>query len=165
MNKKLAQQIIEMKEIDQDLRLKARPGKDILNYLIYIIDVMHNYKIRKIIDKYGYPSKNLIGKRGIESFWLLIQHQDYDIELQEDCLMHCDFDKKCRAYLTDRVNVNKGKPQIYGTQFYPNKHGKFVPRSIKDKKNLAKRRKEFGLGPFRGYKKKLLEIHKKTNKL
>lgn len=60
----------------------------------------------------------------------------------------------------DRVNINEGKPQIFGTQFFVNKNNKFIPKPIQYKKNLAKRRKDFGLPPFHEYKKFLLKRHK-----
>ena len=64
-----------------------------------------------------------------------------------------DISKTNIAYLKDRVLVNNGKKQLFGTQFYTNKKGIFGPRPIKDIKNLNKRRKEYGLPPFSEYKK------------
>ena len=58
------------------------------------------------------------------------------------------------AYLKDRINVNRGRLQIYGTQFYL-KNNKLVPRAIRDKKNLNKRRKKYGLETFAIYQKKM----------
>ena len=45
------------------------------------------------------------------------------------------------AFLTDRILVNKGMEQIYGTQFYRNKAGKPVQKPIKDIDNIDRRRK------------------------
>ncbi len=63
------------------------------------------------------------------------------------------------AYLTDRILVNQGKPQIYGTQFYLNKKGRLIPRIIKNKKDLNKRRKKIGLQSFAEYKSILKKKH------
>lgn len=136
--------IIEMAKIDQELRTQAKPGKELINYLIYAIDGIHNYRLRKIIEKYGYPTQKTMGKEVINSFWLLIQHQDYDIDLQENCLKNCDFEPKDKAYLTDRVLVNKGKKQIYGTQF-KRIDGKLTPAPMENKANVNKKRKAAGL--------------------
>ena len=81
----------------------------------------------------------------MEAFWLLVQHQDYDVKLQEKCLKHCDFNLKNKSYLTDRIMVNREGTQIYGTQFN---------KPIIDKKNVDKRRKEMGLEPLKDYLKK-----------
>lgn len=146
MNKKLQQQIMEMREIEQDLRTRlAKPGKELPNYVIYAIDICHNYRLKQIINKFGFPMRKLIGKKGMKAFWLLIQHQDYDIDLQEGCLNYCDFDLQEKAFLTDRISINKGKKQIYGTQFnFP----------IEDIKNVDKKRKQMNLEPLKEYLRK-----------
>lgn len=169
INKELTEYISEMAEVDQRLR-KIRPRDPELlygipNYLVYAIDGVHNWRIHKIIEKYGYPTQKLVGKKGMRKFFILIQHQDFDHELQKICLEQCDFNKENNAPLTDRVLVNAGKPQIYGTQFYRNKEGEMVPRPIKNKKNLSKRRKAVGLGSFSEYKKLIEKAGKETKRL
>jgi len=146
MNKLLADQIIEMANVDQLVRKNAKPGVhfDSANFLVYAVDGANNQYVQRIIESYGYPSTKLIGKEALHAFWLLVQHQDFDLNLQEACLKKCDFDKKDKAYLTDRIYKAKGIPQIYGTQ-YIRKNGKLVLLDIKDEKNLKKRRKEVGL--------------------
>lgn len=146
MNKKLAQKIIEMKNIDQEMRFQSRkPGKNLTNFIIYAIDGVHGHRIKSIIKDYGYPTHKLIGKEGMEAFWLLVQHQDYDVKLQERCFKYCDFNSKNKAYLIDRVRANTERPQIYGTQFNA---------PIADEKNVDKRRKKVGLEPLEEYLKR-----------
>jgi len=151
MSKKIANDISEMGRVDQGVREECAKSPS-LKYLVYAIDQIHNYRIHKIIKEFGYPDEKLIGKKGLRDFWLLVQHQDNDLKLQEDCLKKCGFASKEKAYLTDRVLVNQGKSQLYGTQFYLDK-SKLKPRSIKDRENLEKRRKEAGLSPFAEYSK------------
>lgn len=95
----------------------------------------------------------------MNAFWLLIQHQDFDLDLQKACLKKCDFNKKDKAYLTDRILVSQGKKQKYGTQFYKNKKGNLVPRPIKALDQLDKRRKNVGLESFSRYKKKIKKVN------
>lgn len=169
INKELAEYISEMAEADQGVR-KMRPRDPELlygipNYLVYAIDGVNNWRIHKIIEKHGYPTQKLVGKRGMFKFWILIQHQDFDHELQKICLEQCDFNEQNNALLTDRVLVNAGKSQIYGTQFYRNKKGEMVSRPIKDRGNLSKRRKAVGLGSFSEDKKLIEKIGKETKRL
>jgi len=146
MNKILLNLVTEMAKADQDLRLKTKPGKNLGNFLIYCVDAIHNYRIKEILKKYGYPSQKLIGEEGMRSFWLLIQHQDFDIDLQEKCLKHCDFEPRNKAYLTDRILVNKGEKQKFGTQFiFSPEKNKFIPKPIADLKNINALRTEYGL--------------------
>ena len=107
INKKLVLQIKEMFDVDQDLRKQgamnakltqplfnlcqnakntkkgSNLGLGLANFMVYIIDAVHNYRILRIIEKYGYPVKKLIGKEIMFYFFVLIQHQDHDLELQE----------------------------------------------------------------------------------
>ncbi len=151
MKKRLSQYIKEMAEIDQELRFKAQPGRDFANFLIYAVDAIHNYRLHKIIKEHGYPTKKLVGGEGMRSFWLLIQHQDYDLELQENCLTHCNFDPKEKAYLTDRVLINKGEKQLFGTQHKITSNKHLILSPVKDRKNLGKRRRNAGLEPLERY--------------
>jgi len=175
IDKKLLQAIKMMFEVDQDLRLqcvankkiqvplfemnnkdygkikgeKLLKGASLGGALIYILDNVHNIRIWNIIDKYGYPTSKLIGKNGMHYFHILIQHQDYDLKLQEECLKKCDFSPKDKAYLTDRVLLNSGKKQIYGTQFFFDKKiGKLEMKPVENSKMVNRKRKEVGIGPW-----------------
>lgn len=118
-------QVTEMAKIDQDLRFSAmrartrqkKPGLTLKNYMIYVTDWVHSQRLKGLIKKFGYPDMRSFGKEGMASFWLLIQHQDYDTELQKDCLKNCSFSKTQFEHLMDRILLNEGKPQRYGTQF------------------------------------------------
>ncbi|TSC96384.1 MAG: Uncharacterized protein Athens101426_389 [Parcubacteria group bacterium Athens1014_26] len=71
-----------------------------------------------------------------------------------------DIAKENIAYLKDRILINEGKKQLFGTQFITNKqNNKLTPRPIKDIKNLEKRRKEYNLPLFLDY----LEMAKSHN--
>lgn len=147
-NKQLAQFITEMARVDQEARFQATPGRNQSTFLVYTIDAVHNYRLHRIIEAYGYPTKSLIGARALRSFLILVQHQDFDQPLQAECLAHCDFAPKERALLTDRVLVNAGKKQIYGTQFY--RAGKrLIPRPIADRRSVNRRRATVGLNTLK----------------
>jgi hypothetical protein len=49
------------------------------------------------------------------------------------------------AYLTDRIAVLEGKPQLYGTQFDWDKHGNLSPNLFDDLNKVNERRKSIGL--------------------
>lgn len=78
--------------------------------------------LKKIINKIGWPSEQLVGIKGEQSAWLIAQHSP-DITLQQRCLeliKRLPLTKERREYieyLTDRILINKGENQIYGTQF------------------------------------------------
>jgi len=157
MNKQLKIKILKMVEIDQKMRSGLKKGGKWENK----IDVKNTREMKKIVKKYGWPDIDLVGEEGSNGAWLLVQHADLDVEFQKKCLKLIKKkikDKKISlinyAYLKDRINVNRGRLQIYGTQFYL-KNNKLVPRAIRDKKNLNKRRKKYGLETFAIYQKKM----------
>lgn len=111
MNQDLVNKINKMVEVEQNIRFN-RPYK----ITVLLVDFINKLKIKRIISKYGYPNKELLGDDGLQKFWLLIQHMDRDRELQEQCLEKCGFAPIEYAHLYDRVQVNKGLEQKYGTQ-------------------------------------------------
>ena len=62
------------------------------------------------------------------------------------------------AYLEDRVRVNAGERQLYGTQFTVT-DGRFGPHPIDDPQRLDERRAEAGLEPFADYETRMQAHH------
>lgn len=74
-----------------------------------------------------------------------------------------EVEKSSIAYLTDRVRVNRGQPQIYGTQFTIYDNGEYGPRTIEDVENVDERRREMGIkASFEDYKKMMEESNRVT---
>lgn len=168
MNKSLVNKIRKWKDFEQKLRFQA--GREftktnklgIYNDLVYIIDSINNLRIKEIISKHGYPTRKLLGTVGMKNFWLLIQHQDEDLDLQLECLANSDFAPVEKAYLTDRVLLAQGKKQKYGTQF-TTKKGKRVSQPIDKKSNVNAIRKSVGLESLEKYLEKANSLLKKMS--
>jgi hypothetical protein len=121
----------------------------------------HSARIAEIIAASGWPGLSQVGEDGSSAAWLLVQHADHDVELQERALMLLEqavaagqASARNFAYLTDRVCVNLDRRQVYGTQF----HGggaSFGPCPITDAVRLDKRRASMGLEPFAEYERSL----------
>jgi hypothetical protein len=56
------------------------------------------------------------------------------------------------AYLEDRIRINAGRPQLYGTQFISDDTGALRPQPIDHPDTLNDRRTTVGLEPFEEYK-------------
>ena len=116
-------------------------------------DAANRQRLKEIIKEHGWPGKSLVGADGANAAWLLVQHADADVAFQRECLAltqaapEGEVSPKDVAYLTDRVLVNDGKKQRYGTQMGMN----FEPRPIEDADNVDKRRAEIGLPPLAQY--------------
>ena len=88
------------------------------------VDERHTARMKEIVKQHGWPTNSMVGSDGATAAWLLVQHADHDPKFQRHCL---ELMKKVPAgevstvdlaYLTDRVLVNEGKKQLYGTQFW-----------------------------------------------
>jgi len=127
----------------------------------------HKRLLDDIYKKYGYPGKNLVGEQGAHFYWLMVQHCDKHPDFQQKILvaMKKQVDKGNAtaidyAYLTDRVALNTGKKQLYGTQLtYNTKICQAYPRPVDDSVNLNSRRKAIKLPPIEQYLNELSESH------
>ncbi|MDP9081429.1 MAG: hypothetical protein M3O71_28800 [Bacteroidota bacterium] len=135
-------------------------NRDSLNKVFRQVTVSNTRIIKGIFEKYGFLSYKMVGKEASNSFWLMVQHADNDLPFQEAVLkkMKLQVDQKNAdganfAYLADRVNINSGRPQIYGTQLSRAKdaNGRPIPKDIIDPENVNKRRQEVGLEPLEKY--------------
>jgi hypothetical protein len=110
----LRRELLDMMEADQ----AERTGESTANN-----DEPRADRLREIIDEHGWPTFDLVGRDGATAVWLIAQHADFDVPFQVDALelmraaLEADqADPTEVAYLEDRVAVNRGEPQRYGTQ-------------------------------------------------
>jgi hypothetical protein len=106
---------------------------------------------------HGWPGIATVGAEAAHAAWVLAQHADRRPQVQRAFLealrgavAEGDADRKDLAYLEDRVRVNAGRPQVYGTQYGMTEAG-FGPRPIEDPDGLDDRRTEVGLPPMAEY--------------
>ena len=101
-----------------------------------------------------------------------LYYVDHNSTFQNKVLekMKIEVDKKnadSRKYglLVDRVKINTGKTQIYGTQTRYNMNtGQAYPKKLEDSINVNKRRKSIGLEPLELYLNKMTKMHFEMNK-
>lgn len=97
-------------------------------------------------------NERLSGELASTAAWLIVQHADHDPAWQKAMLPDIqkvaeagDFSKSHWAMLVDRVAVNSGELQIYGSQGKCEFDRKWHPKPIKDPNGVEARRKEVGL--------------------
>ena len=153
----IAKEIDEMFRLDQEARNRASTSKGAEeNKEVAVLDKKHTERMREIVAKYGWPTATKVGEQVAHHAWLLIQHADNDIAFQKKCLglmqsePEGEVSKTDVAYLVDRVRVNEGQPQVYGTQFWTH-NGVFGPRLIEDEEHVDERRQELGLSSLAEY--------------
>lgn len=134
-------------------------GRDRIIELIKQTDSLNYIKVKNIFLKEGFLGYDKVGKEGSHKFWLIVQHQDNYPAFQTMVLakMKEDVDRnnassKDYAYFVDRVKVNTGQLQIYGTQMQLNADSSsYEPKPVIEPEKLNERRKAVGLSPIENY--------------
>ncbi len=166
----LQAELREMHRVDQELRRRwVGAGDDQeLASQVRNVDQKNIARMKEIINTHGWPGKTLVGEDGANAAWLLVQHADKDRPFQKLCLALMaaagpeEVSQSDLAYLTDRVRMGEGQPQIYGTQFWTDESGQFGPQPIEDEALVNERRASVGLGSLADYKKMMMDIYQKN---
>lgn len=134
------------------------------------VDSLNTSNLKRIFKENGFPSLEEVGKKALYGIFVIIQHADRDPEWQKNQLKeikklvdlnHIDPEKY--AYLVDRIKINSGEKQVYGTQFesVDYKTGIAVIHETVDSLELEKRRMDMGMMPLKMYKRIMLDVVKK----
>jgi hypothetical protein len=109
-------------------------------------------RIKDIIKIHGWPGNDLVGPKGAEAAWYIVQHSVLDTEFMKSCLplLEKAVEKKQAegwhlAFLLDRTLTMDGKPQRYGTQFKDDEKGQVVPFPIENPSIVDDLRRKLGL--------------------
>lgn len=135
------------------------PQMDSLWKRINYFDSVNLIKVKNIIDNYGWLGADEVGQQGASTIFLVIQHSDSLTQLQyvpkmREAVKNGKAQSQNLALLEDRILMNQGKPQIYGSQVRLNeKTGKNEFFPIIDEQNVNKRRASVGLQPLEDYAK------------
>jgi hypothetical protein len=123
------------------------------------VDSMNYLVIKPLFDKYGYLGYDKVGINSSHNFWLLVQHADKHPDFQDSVLvrMKIEADKGNSsitdyAYLLDRVLINTGQKQVYGTQMTLNSSKtSYEPKPVIEPEKLNERRRQVGLPTIEVY--------------
>jgi hypothetical protein len=130
------------------------------------VDGMNRVRLKEIIMEFGFPTRQLVGRDAMQGVFFLIQHSDGDREWQKEQLPNIekavkqgDMDGQAYGYLYDRIKINGGEKQLYGTQF---KNVDVINKRVEladteDIGNLDRRRMEVGMMPIKMYEQFMLK--------
>lgn len=129
------------------------------------VDGKNRQKLKAIFKDYGFPTKAMVGKEAMHGIFLMIQHSDGDKEWQksqlpniEQAVKNGDMNGQSYAYLYDRIKINQGEEQRFGTQFSNVDHlsKTAVLAETENLEELDIRRMELGMMPIEMYKQFML---------
>ena len=109
----------------------------------------------RAFDELGWPSRAKITDDGAAAATLILQHaigspalQRRGLELMLAAVETGDANALDAAYLSDRIAVLEGRPQLFGTQFDWDRAGLLSPAPIDDPGRVDERRASVGLAPM-----------------
>src|SRR5687768_422439 len=159
-NEALRQEILQMRDVDQRIRTTALHATNF--HGILEVDGRHLRRMKEIVAQHGWPGKSLVGEDGSHAAWLLVQHATQDPDFMNRCrglmeraVKRGEASPKDYAYLVDRVRLQRGKLQLYGTQFVQDSKGRLILQPLKDPEEVDERRHEMGLEPLAEYEAEL----------
>ncbi len=164
-NAELRAELLAMAEVDQALRTDLSPER--MQDTAFLSQMLgsqleHQARMWEIFDEHGWPGADLVGADGAEAAWLLVQHGDADVQERALLLMRESADAGVTAadiaMMTDRILVERGHPQLYGTQF-EFVDGKLIQDPVDDPDSVDVRRAEVGLPPMDEYVRMLQEAY------
>lgn len=145
---KKRQILSEVLESDQRIRKANEPIK-------YAKEDHRNQElVISIIEKCGMPTLKEVNQRQMDAIWLGLQHSTEEkirkkyFPQIEKAVKNGDLSKGQYALMKDRILMDEGKPQIYGSQI---KNGKLY--KVENPATVNKRRKEMGMEPIEDYLK------------
>lgn len=167
LNKPLAAQLDSILKNDQKYRqelgeIEAKYGRNSPEVRaqwekINEKDSLNLLQVRHILDTYGWLGSDIVGGRGRTALFMVIQHADLTTQLKylpmiKEAVKKGDASPSSVALLEDRVALDQGKRQIYGSQIRldPETDTCYV-RPLEDPANVDKRRARVGLQPLAEY--------------
>lgn len=146
-SKKL-QILSEVYESDQ----KIRKANDLIKHAKE--DHRNQELVISIIEKCGIPTLNEVTQKEMTAIWLGLQHttkkhrKKYFPQI-EKAVKNGDLSKQQYALMKDRILMDEGKPQIYGSQI---QDGKLY--QLENPETVNERRKKMGMGTIEEYLKR-----------
>ena len=172
----LAKQLQAMAELDQVAAYIPQGNykewtKEKWNRFKDSIFTTHERMVKNMFTTYGYLGFDLVGEEGESNFWVMVQHCDHDPVFQKNVLeaLAKEVQKKNAkpshlALLTDRVNINTGKNQIYGTQMNYRENGQAYAFNLQDSLTVDQRRAALNMEPLKEYLNRMTLGHFEMNK-
>jgi hypothetical protein len=159
VNEELHDELVAMAAVDQHIRERALGAQtsdgaipDDVAAQWERVDTEHTARLGEIVSVCGWPTRSEVGADGSSAAWLLAQHADRQpvtqrrfLELLRVAVKAGQASAADLAYLIDRVAVNAGQEQTYGTQFQRADDGTYRPAPVADAQAVDARRAEMGL--------------------
>jgi hypothetical protein len=159
MNEALRAELIRMQDHDLKVRQRLLDEAKLGGFYVPEMEAVHRQnaaRLREIIAEYGWPHEEIAGEDGAKAAWLIAQHAIGEPDFQRQTLVllkkHTAEGKLPAwqaAYLEDRIAVQEGRPQRYGTQWIDDmRDGLARPLPLEGPDRVNEFRASVGLDPL-----------------
>ena len=155
-NDSLRRVLLRLGERDQAPRAEfgARVTDTLYGRQLMSLDSTLAAEMVVILDRFGLPTRAMVGSAGSDAAMLIVQHtwalQERVLALAK-AMPSGQISPEKLGMLEDRVLVHQGKPQRFGTQFTTASDGVFRFAPVSDTGSLDARRATAGMPPMRQY--------------
>ncbi|WP_369199597.1 DUF6624 domain-containing protein [Streptomyces sp. PU-14G] len=163
MHAELAHELVTMKAADNAAAPQGNSA-DLAEQLAWRrLTARHGDRLRVLLEQHGHwPTAEEVGEEGTLGAWLVAQHADRQIDVQRLALRLLEAAVEDgtagpegparQAFLSDRLHVNAGLPQRYGTQIQGvSDTGEPVLWPVEDPEKMDAYRRDVGIPPFAEY--------------
>lgn len=133
------------------------------------LDAANTAWLRSAVASRGWPRASVVGRDAAQAAFLIAQHttdevfQEEALKLLEPLARAGEVSGQHFALLADRVAVQAGRPQLYGTQAGV-RNGRVVLDPIVDSPGVDARRARLGLPPLAVYVRRLDSVYARRAK-
>ena len=122
------------------------------------IDHENQARVVSLLEKCGWPRNATVGEKGMKAVFLALQHASKELREKYFPLVRTSAEKgelplKAVAMMEDRMLMENGKKQKYGTQVISYNNEPLQLHPIEDEDNVNRRRAGMGMEPIEEYLK------------
>ena len=159
INEFLRRELVAMREEDFRVRDELVAAGELGGPYVPRMEAVHlrnAARLRELIAEHGWPAEDIAGEDGAQAAWLIIQHavgephfQRQSLVLLQECAAAGRTPAWHAAYLEDRIAMQEGRPQRFGTQWMDSpEDGRIRPWQLVDPERVNELRASVGLAPL-----------------
>jgi hypothetical protein len=157
--KALREELVAMRTEDLRVRRELVNSGELGGSYVPRMEAVHirnAERLEEIIRQFGWPDEQMAGEDGAKAAWFVVQHAIGFPDLQRECLRLLQHSAELGrvprwhvAYLEDRIAMQEGRPQRYGTQWLDDPvDGRTRPWTLSDPDRVDELRAEVSLKPM-----------------
>lgn len=118
-----------------------------------LVDAQNQKILFNIIDQCGFPNSDNNNKESVFYAFIILLHSDVTLKEKyfhkiKKSVERGDLNKTHLAYFEDKIDLDNGKTQKYGTQMLIDEEGNEILAPIDNLEKVNQRRKKIGLEPL-----------------